>query len=98
MLPAIAASVWGAKMARAIIRLSLESSEGSVRTRNRINDALVRDRGFQSIGTGTYERLGVRRALIMEALHAVLEALERPDAAAYDHLWVYLDNPPRRIP
>jgi len=82
-------------MARAIIRMSLESGGESVpRTRNRVNHALVRDRGFRLIGTGSYERRGVRRRQLMEALRAVLTELEQPDAAPFDHLWIYLDNPP----
>lgn len=80
-------------MARAIIRLSIQSGDASVRTRNRVANALIRDHGFRSVGTGSYERAGAGTSELITALRVLLAKLSRPDAAELDHLWVYIDNP-----
>ena len=83
-------------MARAIIRLSLESGDASIRTRNRVRNVLS-DRGFSvgrpGAGTGSYEREGADVGDLVEALREMLEILDLPDAADVDHLWVYLGEP-----
>lgn len=80
-------------MARAIIRLSLDSSTGaSPRTKGRLDAALVRDRGFRNTGTGTWEATGDYRNLLA-ALDELSRVLRMTDSAPIDHLWIYIDEP-----
>jgi hypothetical protein len=80
-------------MARAIIRHSLNTSTGAgPRTRNRLDNALVRDRGFRNIGTGSWEGSG-SVASMLDVLDELSRVLRKPDSAPIDHLWIYIDQP-----
>ncbi len=80
-------------MATATVRLSLDTSMHGVapRTRNRIDNALVRDRGWRNAGTGTWKKTGGARNLL-QALDVLSEELRKGDAADLDHLWVYIEE------
>ena len=86
-------------MSRAVIRLSLEGSSydgesAGPRTRGRIRSMLERS-GFTLIGTGSYECRNAQQEQLLTAIRSMLDDLGESDAAPVDHLWIYLDNPPR---
>jgi hypothetical protein len=80
-------------MARAIVRLSLETGTGAApRTKGRLNAALVRDGVFRNTGTGTWEATG-DYVTLLGALDDLSRVLRLTDSAPIDHLWIYIDEP-----
>ena len=80
------------QMARAIIRFSIDNESSNV-TGNQIRD-LLQDKGFDKIGTASFDTDGMDTASIVAVLRELLPILETPPGGGrLDHLWIYVDQP-----
>lgn len=79
------------RMARAIIRWSV-NGERSNETGNALG-RILKDAGFEKIGTASWEASGGSQLQMIVALGNVIVELGKREAQL-DHLWTYIDSDP----
>ena len=80
---------------RAIVRFSVDG-ESDGQLRNRLT-AILKDAGFvfNSRVTATYEHASIKEYELAAMMQQFwYQAMNPPNAAHVDHVWMYADNPP----
>ena len=78
-------------MARAIIRYSFDRDNGTTNTQIR---NMLEAKGFDKIGTSSFEADNLPQPSILDALEEVVDLIRvAPGGGTLDHLWVYVDEP-----